>query len=583
MDLMRRMQAPLPFESDSPEALGASSDLQEYSEWTADVAPTLPFSDNAGLVSKKHFISSIERPAQRLFELLLQWSKLINAALISVFFRDLGFPAYLDTCRQFLLLGSASFSDSMQELLFADGIDADSALQVLRSGQAPAAQPGEGLSSLLASERWPPPAGQISTRFNAAVVKAVLHLREAHEVSRQSHGQLGRDALRDLDERLSFALVDPSVSKIRGHFHSKWEEPSSIDAMDWLTLSFHPPSLIAPLLTHHAQLSYQRILNFLLRLMRVKAVLRGLHLRVVKLRTHLSLAGELDQSALFAFQSRAQHFLAALGSYVEHVGIEDIWLSFRNRLEQLQKDVEAQDDSFLLQEDEDGGGGGADDGEMSASNFGASNFDETERGGEGDRRPQASTLSAHLKDVFSIAQYHERVLDRIITACFQKQRQSTISSAINELFDIILAFSATLARFEQEGSEEARTRALTKVYKLGNRFEARLSLLVRALRIIEQSGRRSSGARAFNLAATSATTTASSAAATRGHKRTSSTYSHGHGSLPAGALEEIEKQEEEAEEDLRLLERESSARKSSSESELAAQLLARLDLTGRYV
>ena len=46
---------------------------------------------------------------------------------------------------------------------------------------------------------------------------------------------------------------------------------------------------------------------------------------------------------------------------------------------------------------------------------------------------------------------------------------------------------------------------------------------------------------------------------------------HGHGSLPAGALEEIEKQEEEAEEDLRLLERESSARKAEKLQEEKGQ------------
>lgn len=55
---------------------------------------------------------------------LLQWSSLVNSALISVFFRDLGLGVYLETCRQFLLLGSYSFSERVRETLFdGEGFD----------------------------------------------------------------------------------------------------------------------------------------------------------------------------------------------------------------------------------------------------------------------------------------------------------------------------------------------------------------------------------------------------------------------------------------------------------------------------
>lgn len=216
--------------------------------------------------------------AQRLLELPLLWSSLISRALISVFFRDLGLPAYLSTCRDFLLLGSAQFAEQLHNLLFSDGMDEDLPPLWNSSGTQP---PGEGLSLYLAPTTavgpteatkrvWPPTAGQIAPRFNAAVLEAVAE-RRAQAVARAEraeraaerneprsaanksgrtsydmvHGTTrtdrverrmdrrverrvdrARDALVDLDERLSFALVDPHVSKIRGRKRSRWQDPT---------------------------------------------------------------------------------------------------------------------------------------------------------------------------------------------------------------------------------------------------------------------------------------------------------------------------------------------------------------------
>ncbi|KDN45097.1 hypothetical protein K437DRAFT_256756 [Tilletiaria anomala UBC 951] len=573
----------------------ASSEMVEFKTLIAPVADSLGRKGNAAGRTPSAQVSN--RPAQQMLNLLLQWSKLINAALISVFFRDLGFPAYLETCRQFLLLGSQSFSHSMQELLFSDGISDEGQQRLLRSGEAPLRAPAEGLSKLLASEGWPPPAGQFTPRFNAAVIEVVSVMRESGGSYQRTctlvpfvnrGHQATRDALKDLDERLSFALVDPSVSRIRGHSHSKWQEPDSIDALDWLTLSFHPPSLIAPLLTQQAQLSYQRILNFLLRIMRVKVVLRGLHLRLVKLRSHVGTSIEIDQSALYAFQHLAQHFMAALGGYVEQVAVDDVWRSFQLRLEQLQRDAESQDDSFLLAsdgQDEMMLLGDADDGAGNSTVFGgvrgggsSTVADVLDFAGEGSSAKGAAAgtaggsrtaMSAPLKDVFSIARYHERVLDRIIVACFQKQRQGALSGLMNELFDLVLAFSSVLRQCEEERGDASRPALLGRAYSLGSRFEKKFAVLVRALRIIERCGRKSY--------------VAAAGGERQGGRARAPPNLTGGASLDAAAAEEVAKLEEEAQEDLRMLERESWARKSSSESELAAQLLARLDLAGVYV
>lgn len=227
------------------------------------------------------------KPAQRLLELPLMWSNLISRALISVFFRDLGLPAYLSTCRDFLLLGSAQFAEQLHNLLFSDGLD-DPPMSLLgrnaRTRGSTVRPPGEGLSWYLAptpttaavgptgaptKRSWPPTAGQIAPRFNAAVLEAIAERRaqavvraERAERAERVHTEKNeqrfadnksagrstsydpmpmttsirggattrrdhaRDALMDLDERLSFALVDPHVSKIRGRKRSRWQDPT---------------------------------------------------------------------------------------------------------------------------------------------------------------------------------------------------------------------------------------------------------------------------------------------------------------------------------------------------------------------
>lgn len=219
------------FENGEGDDDSSEPDVVNFSRWISrwDPEDSTPLGDKA---------------AQRLCELPLLWSHLISNALISVFFRDLGLPTYLATCRNFLLLGDAQFAEHMYELLFSDGLELDDLASVA---------PGEGLNSHLASGwladnrgaggartgkaghiiRWPPSPELIAPRFNAAVLEAIGSQRvrtTARTMSdgspRSSRPERQRDALIDLDERLSFALLDPYISKIRGRKHSRWQDPT---------------------------------------------------------------------------------------------------------------------------------------------------------------------------------------------------------------------------------------------------------------------------------------------------------------------------------------------------------------------
>ena len=333
-----------------------------------------------------------------------------------------------------------------------------------------------------------------------------------------------------------------------------------------------------------------------------------------------------EATPLYAFSSLMQHFISSLGAHVEQNAIGQIWKQFEERLDQLQRDAETQDEEFVeaaetdAEEEMDGD-------EEGKTRRGKSMADLSEAAPiYAAHQAQAGTSnssSLRLKDVFSIARYHERVLDRIISACFQKQRQVALGSLVDELFDLILQFSATMKRCEEEEVGEERQEGRRKMLTVAKRFESRLALLVRGLRIVEQSGRRSAAsATRHNQAQGPSSKQDRAAPSSRAHDKQNSHRqqqqpNEGHHrrqsstaaatlnpvsaasageppELDASTMAEMIKQEAEADEDLRLLEMKvgkgltsttsggSRAAYSSSESELAAQLLARLDLMGMY-
>lgn len=305
---------------------------------------------------------------------------------------------------------------------------------------------------------------------------------------------------------------------------------TAIDALDWLTLSFTPPPLIAPLLTAQAQMSYQRVLNLLLRIMRINAVLRGLYTKLFKLRPARG-----DVRTLFV--TRAQHFVTHLGAHVEQVAIKDMWDSFQSRLVQLQAHVEQQD-AFMLVDDD-----GEDEGEESDENM-ASSFisraPSTRESGSG------GTLH-ELRDVFSLARYHERVLDRMVGCLFQKTAQANVGRMIDGLFQLILTFSQLV---REDAADEGAMQAEALLHK----FDVRFGTLVRALRIVERSGRGRRSAHTRELAPEG---------------------------LDPETRAELQRQMDEADQDLRLLEVEARTL-SHGEAEWASFLVTRLDPTVRY-
>ncbi|EST09197.2 Gamma-tubulin complex component protein [Kalmanozyma brasiliensis GHG001] len=405
------------------------------------------------------------------------WARLINMSLISVFFQDLGLGTYLETCKQFLLLGGIHFERQVVSSLF----DVDQA-SVLDDASATSGRAVVAMNRRLTAEGvWPPNDSLLSSALNTAVIETVSGMRQAHEDRLHRSGKT-EDAVslafKDLDERLSFAVVEPrsASSSSKGKSKSKptWTDPSSIDALDWLTLSFHPPPLISPLLTQVAQTRYQRLWNLLLRIKRCKVAMRAAWACTFKSTSAAFTFDFKTRSLMQQFRWELNHFLDSFGSFVEEIGIESHWSGFMQRLERVRREV-----SDELASRASSGRTAVADAE------GAADGDLDDEALEEEERAALMTSSLELKDVFSLARYHERILDRMLSTCFLKSKQRGVLTIVSDLLQTVLDFSQLCIDFHTPTTATVEPPTFDDFQNLHRYFRSRMDTFVQALIILK--------------------------------------------------------------------------------------------------
>lgn len=462
------------------------------------------------------------RTSLMLLQPMLRWSQLVNASLVSVFFRDLHLGEYLDICRRFLLLSDQSFASLIVEVLFDDG----SSRQKNHAGEE--LIDGVGLSTLLRSDSsWPPGGSELPIALNNTVLESIANAKLVHS---KSHSKLrsresiqerfssddsrgAEQAYLDLDDRLSFAIVKPD------HGTSAWHDRQSIDALDWLTISFRPPPLIAPLITLQTQIAYQRLFRHLLRLMRVDIVLKGIFRKLMsRSQTLNGLPDWMDEEDIeraSRLRFEANHFVSTLFHHFSDLTLAQRWKTFRNRLnglfrsaemqeEEMIDDVEKQLNKTYSQESSEDNASFPDNAsEYDADTDGIASTINGDNVTDGGNREGHESSSSYfdLKDVFSIATYHERTMDKMLDGCFLKSRQKAIMTIILDMFNIILSFGQLLQRKNREETNELRMfsdqekmnanavdglEASKLLSTFFIRFQSKMRLLVHALELIGQ-------------------------------------------------------------------------------------------------
>ncbi|OCT53352.1 hypothetical protein CLCR_09561 [Cladophialophora carrionii] len=191
-----------------------------------------------------------------------------------------------------------------------------------------------------------------------------------------------------LDQTISFSIRDMPLEELE-----KCRDVDSIHALDFLRLQYTAPNeILETVITASILDKYDRIFQYLLRTMRMQAL------------TQSMLKDEIGQTS-DKFNSRScdwiiiemHHFILTMADYSHNIAIESYWRQFEAVLDDAKTHIDNQE------------------------------YEETLR---------AVQSLDHLRAL------HERTLDLILQALLLKQRQTRSRQILEEIYDVILQFSA---------------------------------------------------------------------------------------------------------------------------------------------
>ncbi|RKU47223.1 hypothetical protein DL546_008421 [Coniochaeta pulveracea] len=319
-------------------------------------------------------------------------ARIVNKECARLLFSAHNLRSHLRLQRQYHLLGNGLFVSRLSHALFDPDLDtAERRAGIALTGGV------MGLR-LNGRENWPPASSELRLALMGV-------LAESYEPFHPTQPSASKTELPpDMD--ISFAVRDLSPEEIE-----KCMDPNSLYALDFLRLSYKPPSALRPVMTPIALFKYDRIFRFLLQVLRMLYVVNSLFREIV------SRDGNADPASL-RLRVEAHHFITRLAAYFFDTGIAGPWTRFEAWLDDLERSLSAP----------------ADDGDQERSHTGP------------DR----------LRD------RHEAVLDEIMDALLLRKRQQPVMQLLEDIFSIVLQFANCWRRRRSGGNDDLGTERLLK-------------------------------------------------------------------------------------------------------------------------
>jgi hypothetical protein len=325
-------------------------------------------------------------------------ARIVNGTCMRMFFNSHKLRDHLSLQRSFHLLGSGVFSSRLSHALFDPELEsAERHRGVARSGSI------MGLR-LSGRETWPPASSELRLALMGVLTESYVPAQALDN----SQAGVYIDRHNSLPGDLSFAVRDMSEDEIE-----KCMNADSIEALDFLCLSYKPPAPLEAVITPMILFKYDQLFKLLLRVIRMLYVVSALFRDATDRTSYWQGIDYVAQR----FRIEANHFISSVSSYFFDSGIEATWRVFECKLDQIEERINADDDNVALGQNE-----GLD----------------------------------KLRD------YHERVLDRIMFALLLRKRQQPVMQLLQEIFTLILQFS-----------KHSRQRALGVERKVGADDEVR--------------------------------------------------------------------------------------------------------------
>jgi hypothetical protein len=325
--------------------------------------------------------------------LIAAQARIVNGTCMRMFFNSHKLRKHLSLQRSFHLLGNGVFSSRLSHALFDPELEsAERHRGVARSG---------GIMGLRLGgrETWPPASSELRLALMGVLTESY--------VSKDTTGS-GGYLEKSLPGDLSFAVRDMAEEEIE-----KCMNADSIEALDFLRLSYKPPAPLEAVITPMILFKYDQLFKLLLRVIRMLYVISALFRDATDRSSYWQGIDHVAQR----FRIEAHHFISSISGYFFDTGIESTWRIFERKLDQIETRINSDDDNVTLGQNE-----GLD----------------------------------KLRD------YHERVLDRIMFALLLRKRQQPVMQLLEEIFALILQFS-----------KHSRQRALGVTRKVGADDEVR--------------------------------------------------------------------------------------------------------------
>jgi hypothetical protein len=208
-------------------------------------------------------------------------------------------------------------------------------------------------------------------------------------------------------------------------------DPNSVEALDFLRLSYKPPPPLEAVITPMILFKYDQVFKVLLRVIRMLYVVSTLFRDA----TGRCSFWQGNNSIAQRFRTEAQHFVSSVCGYFFDTGIEATWRIFERKLDQIEKRINGGHDNITLGQNE-----GLD----------------------------------MLRD------YHERVLDRIMFALLLRKRQQPVLKLLEDIFALILQ----LSKHSQQRTSDTEIRAGTddEVTEMYVKFQKKVRVFIAVCR-----------------------------------------------------------------------------------------------------
>jgi hypothetical protein len=324
-------------------------------------------------------------------------ARLVNGTCMRMFFNSHNLREHLDLQRSFHLLGNGVFSSRLSHALFDPELEsAERQRGVARSG---------GIMGLRLGGRdnWPPASSELRLALMGVLTDSYISNKALDRANAGTY--LDQTSL---PGDLSFAVRDMSEEEIE-----KCINPDSVEALDFLRLSYKSPPPLEAVITPMILFKYDQLFKLLLRVIRMLYVVSALFRDATDRTSYWQGIDFVAQR----FRIETHHFIYSLSGYFFDTGIEATWRVFDRKLDQIEERINNDDDNITLGQNE---------------------------------------------SLDKLRDYHEKVLDRIMFALFLRKRQQPVLKLLEEIFTLILQFS-----------KHSRERALGLMRKVGADDEVR--------------------------------------------------------------------------------------------------------------